>query len=92
MIVEKKLRVYVLVFINYSQSTISKFWQKHCEIIHGLKLLIAPLVCIKKFSFLTSIFQSQTQVFFFFLQTQILIVYDNYICIYLFIYFVININ
>ena len=35
----------------------------YCEIIYGLELLIAPLLRIAVFSFLTSIFQSQTQVF-----------------------------
>ena len=78
---KKKLWVYVLAFVNHSQFVLSNFWQKDCEIIYGLELLIAPLLRITTFSFLTSIFQSQIQVFIFFLQTQILIVYDNYICI-----------
>ena len=68
----------MLVFVNHSQSTISKFWQKHCEIIYGLELLIAPLLHITMFSFLTVFFSLKPNVF---LQTQILIVYDNYIFI-----------
>ena len=78
MIVEKKLSIYVLVFVNHSQSIISKFLQKNCEIIYGLELLIAPLLHIAMFSFLTVFFSLKPNVF---LQTQILIVYDNYICI-----------
>ena len=55
----------MLAFVNHSQFVLSNFWQKDCEIIYGLELLIAPLLRITTFSFLTSIFQSQTQVFFY---------------------------
>ena len=54
----------MLVFVNHSQTAILKFWQKHYEIIYSLEISIAPLLRIAIFSLLTSIFQSQSQVFF----------------------------